>query len=59
MTPAMPKVTTDISNYADTGHGDPHKAMIALTWQAPNRVKLRKFAPTTYLQGFLVTMVRH
>ena len=42
MTPVRPSITTDIGNYADTGRGDPHKTMKALTWQAPNVVQLRK-----------------
>lgn len=42
MTPATPSITTDIGNYADAGRGDPHKTMKALSWQAPNRVQLRK-----------------
>jgi|SRR5688572_16721967 hypothetical protein len=38
-----PTITTDISNYADTGYGDPHRTMKALTWQSANVVKLSKF----------------
>lgn len=42
MTPVSPSITTDIGNYADSGRGDPHKTMKALTWQSPNVVQLRK-----------------
>lgn len=42
MTPIPPSITTGISNYEETGYGDPVHKMIALTWQAPNQVKLRK-----------------
>lgn len=42
MTPIPPSITTGISNYEETGHGDPLHKMKALTWQAPNQVKLRK-----------------
>lgn len=40
MTPNPPSITTGISNYAETGHGDRQRTMKALTWLAPNKVKL-------------------
>lgn len=42
MTPIPPSITTGISNYEETGYGDPVHKMKALTWQAPNQVKLGK-----------------
>lgn len=46
MSSAKPALTTDISNYADTGYGDPSQTMKALTWQAKDHVKLGKYTPT-------------
>ena len=43
MSSAKPALTTDISNYGDTGHGDPTQTMKALTWQGKNEVKLGKW----------------
>ncbi|KAK0757371.1 hypothetical protein N5P37_010093 [Trichoderma harzianum] len=47
MTPIPPSITTGISNYEETGHGDPLHKMKALTWQAPNQVKLLETARPT------------
>lgn len=43
MSNQKPIVTTDISNYGDTGYGDPQETMKALTWQGKNQVKLCKY----------------
>lgn len=40
MSSAKPALTTDISNYGDTGYGDLSQTMKALTWQGKNQVKL-------------------
>ena len=52
MSSAKPALTTDISNYADTGYGDPSQTMKALTWQAKNHVKLGKYTPTQLINSF-------
>ena len=43
MSNTKPALTTDVSNYADTGYGDPSLTMKALTWQGKNQVKLGKY----------------
>ncbi|GAD97631.1 glutathione-dependent formaldehyde dehydrogenase [Paecilomyces variotii No. 5] len=58
MASAPPTITTDISNYADTGHGDPHQSMKALTYQSNNRVKLVETArPTIVDAGDVIVKV--
>jgi hypothetical protein len=44
MTPIPASITTNVSNYEETGYGDPRRKMKALTWQAPNKVKLRTYS---------------
>ncbi|KAH1840908.1 hypothetical protein KXX54_002284 [Aspergillus fumigatus] len=47
MSSAKPALTTDISNYGDTGYGDLSQTMKALTWQGKNQVKLVETARPT------------
>lgn len=47
MSSTKPALTTDVSNYADTGYGDPSLTMKALTWQGKNQVKLVETARPT------------
>ncbi|KAF3065990.1 hypothetical protein CFAM422_009143 [Trichoderma lentiforme] len=58
MTPIPPSITTGISNYEETGHGDPVHKMKALTWQAPNQVKLLETArPTIVDDGDVIVKI--
>ncbi|OBT40298.1 hypothetical protein VE00_09654 [Pseudogymnoascus sp. WSF 3629] len=49
MTPIPASITTNVSNYEETGYGDPRRKMKALTWQAPNKVKLLETAGPTII----------
>lgn len=58
MTPIPPSITTGISNYEETGYGDPVQKMKALTWQAPNQVKLLETArPTIVDNGDVIVKI--
>ncbi|KAH0524016.1 hypothetical protein TsFJ059_008938 [Trichoderma semiorbis] len=58
MTPIPPSIATGISNYEETGHGDPVLKMKALTWQALNQVKLLETArPTIVDDGDVIVKI--
>lgn len=58
MSSQKPLVTTDISNYSDTGYGDPHETMKALTWQGKNQVKVGKYLLSFWSSGIDESLLR-